>query len=65
IADFIAALKSAGSFSDVQLRQYFESDRQDLVTFKFNIDCVYQSRSAVTPASQSPAPAKPARPTKM
>lgn len=65
IAEFIAALKSNGSFSDVQLRQYFESDRPSLVTFKFNIDCAYQPNATVTAASQAPAAAKHARPTKM
>lgn len=49
IADFIAALRAAGDFQDVQLRQYFEDDREGQVSFRFNLDCVYKPPTAAAP----------------
>jgi Tfp pilus assembly protein PilN len=62
IATFVAALKNSGSFDDVQLRQYFQDDQYNRMTFKFNIDCVYKMPSAAPPAAPpGVAPAAPAR----
>jgi Tfp pilus assembly protein PilN len=49
IADFMAALRAAGDFQDVQLRQYFEDDREGQVSFRFNLDCVYKPPTAAAP----------------
>ncbi|MGH9430478.1 MAG: PilN domain-containing protein [Terriglobia bacterium] len=42
IADFITALKQAGSFDDVQLQRLFEDDHKDRVNFTFDLTCVYK-----------------------
>jgi Tfp pilus assembly protein PilN len=42
IADFITALKQAGSFSDVQLQRLFESDHKDRMNFNFDLTCLYK-----------------------
>lgn len=49
IADFVAALRAAGDFQDVQLRQYFEDDREGQVNYRFNLDCVYKPPTAAAP----------------
>ena len=59
IADFVAALRTAQDFQDVQLRQYFEDDREGQVNFRFNLDCVYKPPSAAVPSA--PAAGPPAR----
>lgn len=67
IANFIAALKRAGTFEDVQLRQYFQDDQYDRLSFKFNLDCVYRWAPGVAsaaPAGVAPSAAAP-RPAKM
>lgn len=62
IVSFIAALKSAGTFDDVQLRQFFQDDQDSRRSFKFNLDCVFQPPSAVTlPGAQSATVATVAR----
>ncbi|MDE3181503.1 MAG: PilN domain-containing protein [Acidobacteriota bacterium] len=55
VADFIAALEDAGSFSDVELRRVFEDDRNTKVSFKFDLDCLYKPPVEVA-ASSPPAP---------
>jgi Tfp pilus assembly protein PilN len=55
IANFVASLKSSGSFDDVQLRQYFQDDQQDRMSFKFQLDCVYILPSAASAAAQPAA----------
>ncbi len=39
IARFVASLKETGSFEDVQLQRYYQDNRGNLLSFKFNIDC--------------------------
>jgi Tfp pilus assembly protein PilN len=56
IADFLSVLKSVGAFSDVQIRQYYESDLETRVMFRFNIDCLYQ-RAAPGAAASTPVAA--------
>lgn len=56
IAVFIAALKKQfGPDSDVQLRQYYQDDQGQRLSFKFNIDFTYQQQPP--PPAQTPAPA--------
>jgi Tfp pilus assembly protein PilN len=63
IANFIAHLKESGSFGDVQLRQYYQDDEYNRLSFKFNLDCTYKLPSAARPPAQAAgAPATPARP---
>jgi Tfp pilus assembly protein PilN len=63
IANFITHLKDSGSFSDVQLRQYYQDDEHNRLSFKFNLDCTYKLPSAAhPPAPAAGAPATPARP---
>lgn len=61
IADFVQALRTAREFQDVQLRQYFEEDREGQVNFRFNLDCVYKPPETLTPdpsVAGSPAGAR-------
>ena len=60
IARFVAALKHAGSFDDVQLRQFFQDDQDNRVSFKFNLDCAVQSAISTVPGVASASGAKPA-----
>ena len=66
IANFIANLKNNGAFQDVQLRQYYQDDQFDRLSFKFNIDFVYKLPSAAPPpsagAQRAAGPATPGRP---
>jgi Tfp pilus assembly protein PilN len=67
IADFVAALKRAGPFQDVQLRQFFQEDQDNRTSFKFNLDCALVSPGAAAPppaTSAVPTAAKPARSTR-
>lgn len=60
IAEFIAALKRNESFDDVQLRQYFQDDEHNRVTYKFNIDVIYKLPAPPQPAGQQQAQQGPA-----
>ena len=42
IVNFMAVLRHSGSFADVQFHQFFQDDQEKLLSFKFNLDCVYQ-----------------------
>ena len=43
IVNFIGVLRHSGSFADVQFHQFFQDDQEKRLSFKFNLDCVYQS----------------------
>ena len=60
IANFVAGLKNSGRFDEIQLRQYFQDDQHDRLSFKFQLDCVYRLPSAA-PAAAQPAAAAPGR----
>jgi Tfp pilus assembly protein PilN len=60
IANFVASLKNSGRFDEVLLRQYFQDDQHDRLSFKFQLDCVYKLPSAA-PAAAQPAAAAPGR----
>jgi Tfp pilus assembly protein PilN len=50
VAALLSSLQTSGYFDDVQLRQFYEDDVQDLVSYKFNMDCAYKSPlSAASP----------------
>lgn len=63
LAGFIAALKSVGSFSDVELQQFFEDDQKTTVSFKFDLDCFYkppvEMAASTLPAPPSVSPGRP------
>lgn len=42
IVNFISVLRRSDSFTDVQFRQFFQDDQVKRMSFKFNLDCVYQ-----------------------
>jgi Tfp pilus assembly protein PilN len=62
VANLLSTLKTSGFFDDVQLRQFYEDDVQDLVTYKFNMDCAYKSPSAAASPTQAGAAAPRLRP---
>jgi Tfp pilus assembly protein PilN len=52
IANFIGALQQSGAFDDVQLKQSYQDNQHDRVSFKFMLDCIYrQSGLPPPPAS--------------
>ena len=53
IANFIASLKNSPSFVDVQLRQYYQDDQNNRLSFKFNLDFAYKPPSTVHPPAQA------------
>jgi Tfp pilus assembly protein PilN len=55
IANFIGNLLNSGRFQDVQLRQYFQDDQHNRLSFKFSIDCIYKIPTATPPATQPAA----------
>ncbi len=61
IANFIAWLRSTGSFDDVQLRQYYQDDQFSRLSYKFVLDCVYKLPPPPSAGQSAAAPAAPAR----
>ena len=63
VANFIAALESIDSFSDVELRRVFEDDQSTRVSFKFDLDCLYkppvEMAASTLPASPSGSAERP------
>jgi Tfp pilus assembly protein PilN len=53
VATFVYAMKTSGYFEDVQLRQFYQDDVENRVSYKFNVDCAYKSPLAA--ASATPA----------
>jgi Tfp pilus assembly protein PilN len=53
VATLLSSLKTSGYFEDVQLRQFYEDDIQNLVSYKFNMDCAYKSPSAAASPTQA------------
>ena len=43
IVNFIGVLRHSGGFADIQFHQFFQDDQEKRLSFKFNLDCVYQS----------------------
>ena len=52
IVNFIGVLRYSGSFNDVQFHQFFQDDQEKRLSFKFNLDCVYQP-SATAPTARA------------
>jgi Tfp pilus assembly protein PilN len=55
VAALLSSMKTSGYFDDVQLRQFYEDDAQDLVSYKFNLDCAYKPPSAAASPTQAGA----------
>ena len=55
VAALLASLKTSGHFDDVQLRQFFEDDKENQVSYKFNMDFLYKSPSEAGPLTQAHA----------
>jgi Tfp pilus assembly protein PilN len=62
VATLLSSMKTSAYFDDVQLRQLYEDDVQELVGYKFNMDCSYKSPSAAGSPTQAGAGAKVATP---
>jgi Tfp pilus assembly protein PilN len=62
VAALLSFLKTSGYFDDVQLRQFYEDDVQELINYKFNMDCAYKSTSAAASPVQAAAGASAATP---
>jgi len=60
MADFLADLKNSGSFTDVQLEDFYEDDVQEQVTYKFTVNCQFNPSAKATPqAAGGPSPGGP------
>jgi Tfp pilus assembly protein PilN len=62
VATLLSSMKNSGYFDDVQLRQFYEDDVQNLISYKFNMDCAYKSPSAAASPTQAGAGARAATP---
>jgi Tfp pilus assembly protein PilN len=62
VAALLSSMKTSGYFDDVQLRQFYEDDVQNLVSYKFNMDCAYKSPLAAASPTQAGAGASAATP---
>ena len=64
VAALMASLKTSGYFDDVELKQFYEDDKENLVTYKFNMDCFYKppsGGSSLTPAGARGTPTRSQR----
>jgi Tfp pilus assembly protein PilN len=55
VATLLALLKTSGYFDDVQLRQFYEDDKESLISYKFNMDCSSKPPSGAGPLTQASA----------
>jgi Tfp pilus assembly protein PilN len=55
VATLLSALKTSRYFDDVQLRQFYEDDVEQLASYKFNIDFEYKLPSAAPSPTQAGA----------
>jgi Tfp pilus assembly protein PilN len=62
VATLLSLMKTSGYFDDVQLRQFYEDDVQNLISYKFNMDCSYKPPSAAGSPAQAGAATPPQRP---
>jgi len=62
MATFLSALEKTPSFQDVQLRQFFQDNQRDQLSFKFTVDFLYKPPTATPVSGQAGAPAAPAAP---
>jgi Tfp pilus assembly protein PilN len=62
VATLLSSMKTSGYFDDVQLRQFYEDDVQNLVSYKFSMDCSHKSPSAAASPTQAGAAASAATP---
>jgi Tfp pilus assembly protein PilN len=60
VAALLSYLKTSGYFDDVQLRQFYEDDMQNLESYKFNLDCAFKLPSAAASPTQASAGASTA-----
>ena len=64
VASLLSTMKTSGYFEDVQLRQFYEDDVENRLSYKFNLDCTYKgpAPAAATPpagaAAGAPTPAR-------
>jgi Tfp pilus assembly protein PilN len=61
MAKFLASLKGSQYFQDVQLRQFYQDDQQNRLTYKFTIDYIYRPPAAAAQPAAPPAAAGGAR----
>ena len=55
VASLLASLKASGYFDDVQLRQFYEDDKENLLSYKFNMDCSYRPPTVAGSLTQAGA----------
>jgi len=62
VAGLLSTMKTSGYFSDVQLRQFYQDDVQNFISYKFNMDCSYKPPVAAGSPMRAGAGAKATSP---
>ena len=58
MANFLSYLKNSAYFDDVQLRQFYQDDQYNRLTYKFSLDFIYKSPTLGGTAGQPTTAAK-------
>jgi Tfp pilus assembly protein PilN len=64
MANFIAFMKNAGPFDDVQLDQFYQDDLHERTAYKFSVTCGFKTASGMSPTAGGPAESAPPVPGK-
>jgi len=62
VAGLLSLMKTSGYFNDVQLRQFYEDDIENVLSYKFNMDCLYKPPLAAGSPTRAGAGAKATTP---
>jgi Tfp pilus assembly protein PilN len=62
MASFMSYLKKSASFDDVQLRQFYQDDQHNRLTYKFSLDFINKSPALAGAAGQPATPIKGSAP---
>ncbi len=62
MANFLAFLKSSGTFEQVQLEQFYQDDIKDRQAYKFSLSCEFKSPSGGSSPTAGEAPEAPPGP---
>jgi Tfp pilus assembly protein PilN len=64
MANFLAFLKNAGSFDDIQLDQFYQDDLHERQAYKFSVSCGFKTASGGASPTSGAAPEVPSVPSK-
>jgi Tfp pilus assembly protein PilN len=64
MANFLAFMKNAGSFDDIQLDQFYQDDLHERQAYKFSVSCGFKTASGGASPTSGAAPEGPGGPSK-